>query len=366
MDWWRHPSARLVAGCVAAALSLALAAAATAPVVTAAPEQTAPPARETGRAAPGKLASGLPPVPGRRMFAASSPFNQPIPRSAPVHPSSAELVARLFRRARSSPPVVAVSQWSVPVLRARKGTKRQSVTLTANWSPYARMVGVPIPRGARPDPQGDGHLAIIAPGKKWLWELWQARRKGGRWLASWGTRIRLASSGVHRRGLSARGSGFALTAGLIWPRELRRGRIAHALLFSAHPTRRTTFVAPATESDGTSRSALALPEGARLRLDPAVDLSAFAMTRKERVIAVALQRYGMFLGDDGGSVVSLYQVNPSSFRKAVAGRQPWRLYDGVAELPGIPWDRLQVLDYQGSERRVDTDRLRVTDPRIYR
>lgn len=313
----------------------------------------------------GRLLSDLPPVSGKRMFAATSPFNTPIPAGAAVHPGSTSMVKRLLGRYRARPPVIAVSAWSIPVFRSTRHTRRQSVALTAAWSPYRRMVGVPIPRAAIPDREDDGHLAIIDSSRGWLWEFWQARKRAGRWLASWGTRIRLNSDGVHPHGLSARGSGFSLLAGLVWPGELRRGRIDHALLFSASPAHRT-YVPPATESDGTSLFSLDLPEGARLRLDPGVDLSKLRLTRRERAIAVALQRYGMILGDVGSDVVSLYQVHPVSFSPSVAGRQPWKLYDGVAELTGIPWQHLQVLDFRGRQRYVDTDSLRVTSPGAYR
>lgn len=330
-------------------------------------EGTVAPAVTVASQAPitGRLRSDLPPVAGNRMFAATSPFNTEIPAGAAVHPRSASMVKRLLGQYRARPPVIAVSAWSIPVFRADRSTRRQSVKLTARWSGYRRMVGVPIPRGAIPDREDDGHLAIIDSSRGWLWEFWQARKRAGRWLASWGTRIRLNSDGVHPHGLSARGSGFSLLAGLVWPGELRRGRIDHALLFSAHPAHRS-FVPPATESDGTSRSSLDLPEGARLQLDPTVDLSKLRLNRRERAIAVALQRYGMILGDDGSDVLSLYQIHPVSFMPTVSGKQPRDLYDGVAELAGIPWQHLRVLDFRGQQQYVDTDSLRVTSPGAYR
>jgi hypothetical protein len=312
----------------------------------------------------GRLRSGLPP--GGRMFSANSPFNTPILGQPAIHSESEELVQTLVKRTKKQGAVVAVGEWTVPVYQARRNTPRQKVKLTESWSPFRRVVGVPIPKKARPDPQEDGHLAIIDPAGDWLWEFWQARKTRRGWKASWGTRISLNSTGVHPSGMSARGSGFALTSGLIWPGELTSGRIDHALVFSTLPTKRNTFVAPATESDGRGRGPHTLPEGARLQLDPRLDLNSLKLSRNERTIATALQRYGMILSDNGSRSISFYQISPQSFRKSVPNRRSWKLYDGVAELSGIPWNRMRVLSYGGTEQKVDTDALRVTDRSIYR
>ena len=40
-----------------------------------------------------------------------------------------------------------------------------------------------------------------------------------------------------------------------------------------------------------------IPEGTVIQLDPSLDLSKFPLTREERIVCVALQRYGMVLVD---------------------------------------------------------------------
>src|SRR3712207_8502377 len=47
----------------------------------------------------------------------------------------------------------------------------------------------------------------------------------------------IEGSGVDPSGSSARASGFGLLAGLVFPEELRRGRIEHALVFAYPYTR---------------------------------------------------------------------------------------------------------------------------------
>ena len=138
-------------------------------------------------------------------------------------------------------------------------------------APAQRDAPVPLPAGATPDPSSDGHLSVIDPRSGCEYDFWQFRRTRGATPRAGGTR----STSKLRRcipGYSARGSGFALMAGVVLPRELARGRIDHALLLSYPGTRAHGPVHPATESDGRTRGRAAIPEGARLQLDPSLDL----------------------------------------------------------------------------------------------
>lgn len=99
---------------------------------------------------------------------------------------------------------------------------------------------------------------------------------------------------------------------------------------------------PATDSDGVSDDPDALPEGARLLLDPDLDLDAVPLLDHERPIAAAPQECGMILVDDSSNGVGFYATDP----KSVAGDP----YDGVLPsddwpiLPNIPVDALRVLE----------------------
>jgi len=244
-------------------------------------------------------------------YAPSSPWNTPLPADVPVHPRSAPMVDALVRAVRARGFVIAVTEWTVPLVRADPAA-RHDIALTASWAPRRVLPAVPVPDDARPDPEGDGHLAVIDPVRGCEWDLWQARRgPGGRWEASWGNVTPLHGAGVYPDGLSARGSGFALAAGLIRPEELAAGRIDHALVF-AFPGTEPGHVPPATKSDGRRAAGTGMPMGTRLQLDPALDLDALGLTGHERVVAEALQRHGMVLGDTGG-VPSLYAAHPSGY-----------------------------------------------------
>ncbi|MEX0982018.1 MAG: hypothetical protein WD577_06010 [Bacteroidales bacterium] len=142
-----------------------------------------------------------------------------------------------------------------------------------------------------------------------IYDFWKMRYGNGRWKAGWGNALPLNSNGIFPKGLSARGSGFELLQGVIWPQELETGVINHALIFSYDHTKAGGPVSPATESDGTSNEAWAIPEGALVQLDPSLDLSILGLNEYEMIIAKALQEYGMYCADDGGGI-SLYAINP--------------------------------------------------------
>jgi hypothetical protein len=195
---------------------------------------------------------------------------------------------------------------------------------------------------------------ILDRSKGCEYDLWRARRQGQGWSASWANSVLTGGTGVYPRGLSARGSGFALLAGVIWPDELARGRIDHALIFSYPYTSAAGFVSPATESDGASGRRDAIPEGTRLQLDPRLDLDSLHLPRYARTIARALQRYGMYLADSGGRGVSLYAVNPQSYASnPYAGVLPGGPY---ADVEKIPIDRFRVLE-RGSVRQSPAARI---------
>jgi hypothetical protein len=280
-------------------------------------------------------------------YSDSSPFNWKIPPDAKVDPNSRILVQSLARDARERGVYVVVDKWSVPVYYADADTPRYNVKLTAPWArPVATaMAGAPIPDWAAPDPADDGSMVVIDLATNCEYDFWQAKKQNGRWQAAWANSIAIDGPGVFPKGLSARGSGFALLAGLIWPEELKQGRIEHALLFSYNYTKSGGPVTPATESDGEATDADAIPEGARVQLDPSLDLDALNLTPHEKTIAKALQEYGMILGDNSGGGISFYAVHPMSARD-----DPYRGLlppadprDGFVLLANIPVERFRVL-----------------------
>jgi hypothetical protein len=93
-------------------------------------------------------------------------------------------------------------------------------------------------------------------------------------------------------------------------------------------------VAPATGSDGWSTLAGAIPEGARVQLDPSLDLDSLGLTPWQKTIARALQEYGMLLVDTGGGFGLQAQWTGST-----SASYPW----GAANYAYMPDNLIQKL-----------------------
>lgn len=245
-------------------------------------------------------------------FKATSVFYNKIDSNATVDQNSATMVGSLVDQANQAFIVVA-KEWTVPVFFADANTPRHDVEMTASWAPKKTLKNVPIPDWAEADPSDDGHMTIVDEVNGCVYDFWQMKAKNSGWKASWGNVLELSSDGVFPEGYSARGSGFELLQGLIWPQELENGAINHALIFSYDHTKSGGPVPPATESDGTTDAAWGIPEGALVQLNPNLDLDSLGLNSYEKTIARCLQEYGMYCADDGGGL-SLYAIHPLSVK----------------------------------------------------
>jgi hypothetical protein len=249
-----------------------------------------------------------------RLYSARSPLNVRIPARAAADPRSDVMIAQLRREVDEKGWAISTKEYTVPLFRASSTTKLTTVRVRTRGTVHR----VPVPAAAFPSPGSDGHLAVLDPRSRCEYDFYRGRRlRDGTWEAENFNALPTNSSGIYPRGLATRASGFANAAGLITAAEIRRGRIGHALVFSMPSTRAGGPVRPATSSDGTTSSAGAIPEGARLQLDPGLSLERLAPW--QRVIARALQQYGMYLADTGGAV-GLYAQHPDS---EPGFRYPW-------------------------------------------
>jgi hypothetical protein len=299
-----------------------------------------------------------PTLPYARLYSSDSPFNQLIGANPSIDPNSDAYISRLMAADKL---LLIWKQYSAPFYFATDSTPRYDVVLTCGpaWElGVTRLVGVPIPDWAEPshdidgadhpvadcgeDSDQDNNMVIIDLNDSCEYDLWQARKKDGVWYASWGNSIKTSSDGIYTKGLSSRASGFAFSQGVIWPHELLNDSIPHALAISYPFTRSGGPVPPATESDGITDAADALPIGARLQLNPGLNLDSVNLAPYEKTIARAMQLYGIFLVDTGGrSGIGLYAIDPKS-----ADPNPYGTLlplDDYIHLDKIPLDRLRVL-----------------------
>jgi hypothetical protein len=214
-----------------------------------------------------------------------------------------------------------------------------------------RMSAVPLPADALIPPDSDAHVGVWQPSTDTVWELYKARIVDGQWQACWGGRIDHAStsSGTFPFPYGPTATGLSLFAGTITLADLRSGVIDHAVAIGVVRTRRKLFSYPANRTDGRFLSTSSIPEGQRLRLDPSVDVASLPLTPLGKMVALALQRYGLIVRDTSGAV-SFYGENPLPVMTGGAPDPYTAFFGGKAkwaQLDGIPWNRLEAmpLDY---------------------
>ena len=287
----------------------------------------------------GAAASSLP-------FAPSSIWNAPLPADAPLDPLSAAYSNDVVRQVAEYGTWINTTRDSSPVYTVPAGQPTVRVTVDKNAPDLqAAFERVPIPPSARPAAGADHTMVVWQPSTDTMWELWQAYKLLGRWHMRYGGRIDHLSTNpgyyVDHPRWGATATSLPVLGGLMRPDELQAGHIDHALALALPETRSSFYSLPAQRTDGTVNQPSAIPEGARFRLDPQLDLSRLTMDPVVRVMAEAAQRYGMVVRDRAGAV-ALYAEDTSSY-----GWDPYpALFDGRSPaqlLAQFPWSHLQAL-----------------------
>jgi hypothetical protein len=183
---------------------------------------------------------------------------------------------------------------------------------------------------------GDGHYSVIDPSQGKVFAEWAATN-GGR-NAGWGSVVDITGNGVEPAGMTSTGSRIARHAGVITEAEMTAGVINHALFFSSNQVG-GGFRFPAAKTD--QGGGAPAQEGMRIQLDPSFNVAASNLSRPAKIIAVALQRYGAYVGDGGGATVALiaeYKGNTISPAYKAAG-----VTGDYFGLNDIPWGKIRVL-----------------------
>jgi hypothetical protein len=157
----------------------------------------------------------------------------------------------------------------------------------------------PIPPNVRREAGSDAHAILVDRDSCTLYELYALRRANGRWHAGSGAIWSLRSNRLRPAGwTSADAAGLPILPGLARYDEVARGRIDHALRFTAARTRRA-YVYPARHFASDSTDSSLPPMGLRVRLR--ADFPTAGFPPQARVVLEALKRYGMILADNGSS-----------------------------------------------------------------
>jgi hypothetical protein len=287
------------------------------------------------------------------------------------------LAALMVEQRAETGPWINTTSYSVPIYRVSASTPTVSVRLEGASDPAlaAAWRAVPLPPGARPAAGNDHELVVWQPARDRLWEFWRLHRDGRGWSAAWGGAMRNVSGapGVFGKaswpgarpwwGMSA--SSLSLPGGLITPAELAAGQIDHALALAVPEVRAGVFALPAQRTDGTSKSPAALPEGARLQLNPRLDLAALHLPPTTLMIARAAQRYGIYITDRAPEV-TFFAEDPSR-GDPYGGRSGY--FEGEPPsrmLARFPWKDLEVLRLKLRASRCGRSARRGQEPRLGR
>jgi len=245
-----------------------------------------------GAAAP--QAAPLPSAPACPVFPAGNVWNQDI-SALPVASDSDTLITKIGLDTGLHPDFGSYRSYGIPY-NTVPGSQRK-VTVRFDYSSQSDHVGYPIPRRPRIEAGSDHHMLIVDSGTCKLYEMWNVRHTRRGWRAGSGAVWKMTSNALRPDGwTSADAAGLPILPGLVRYREVAAGVIDHALRFTA-PQTRDAHIYPARHDAGSGSSASLPPMGLRVRLKASFDLS--QLSPQARVVAVALQHYGMILADNG-------------------------------------------------------------------
>jgi hypothetical protein len=203
---------------------------------------------------------------------------------------------------------------------------------------------IPVPDPVWADPSDDSHMIIVDRETMIAYEFWNWRKEGDRiyragMMGKWdllGQGWNYPGSDPYRARNGATASRAPYIGGLVRYEEVAAGLVAHALDMVVPTTRKGECVAPAVNTDGRNTGSGFIPEGARVQLDPALDLDSLGLSGPARVVARALQDYGAYVMDTAsGWAIKLQNLG--------ADGGAWRPLASQFDLTNIPIQRFRVL-----------------------
>jgi hypothetical protein len=275
-------------------------------------------------------------------------FNRDVSGVAPAA-NSAQLISSLREAGGWGNQDTMQIDFSFDVLLADTTSPMRTFETTEDfYEPDCDHVEMPIPAGGNLEGEsgyacesdGDCHLLVFDPNRRSLYEMYRANIDGaffGGCLAVWDTSISYSDTLRGDQCTSADAAGFPIAPLLFSADEVAAGEIDHAIRFVLPNNRiRRGFVRPAThgnESTGLD-DAPSFGVHLRLRADYPVDE---LPSEGAKVIARALQKYGMY-HSDGGNIALTAQSDRYSTAK----------WDGLLEpldLEALVVEDFDVIDH---------------------
>jgi hypothetical protein len=251
-----------------------------------------------------------------RPYADSSPFNQELGAAPQIDSRSDEIVERLLGfgplQHLASGDAGGSSDWGHPTFWSQPSDPLVTVHCTEPWGTCAvEGAQIRIPEGATPaaggytgDDRYDNHMTVVDQATNMEYDFWHAQKPSdGEIDIGWGGKTRIDGDG---RGSDAVAAQYGTMAGKLRAEELAAGQINHALFMSVRcDSGRAVY--PATKG-GLPCSAIGLPDadapnmGTRFQLDLTdAEIDALPVPAWKQAILRAMARYGMYVGDTGGT-----------------------------------------------------------------
>ena len=306
-------------------------------------------------------------------FALTSVWNEPLSPTAAIDPGSASMVSGLDTEVTREEQaaigpwitvganiyVVGPNQPTVPVQTRRhhrSGAERVAVGVHGRPDPVGRPAG----------DDSDAEMTVWQPSTDKLWEFFHMQLLSDGWHATWGGAMNnVAESPGYFNSSSwagasttwgATASSLPQAAGVITEADVQQGQIDHALAVNLPYACKTIYSWPAQRTDGVATASNCLPEGARLRLDPNLNIPALHLPKFVQMMAEAAQTYGIIVRDQTNWAIGFWIQTPASAGTSnpfynssgnptatgpFQGRWPNQL------MSYFPWGSLQLLQMTG-------------------
>ncbi|MEJ7599048.1 MAG: hypothetical protein WKG01_14160 [Kofleriaceae bacterium] len=284
-------------------------------------------------------------------FEQSMFFNQDVSGRAPAS-NSATLIGGLRAGGGWGNGDKMHVDFSFDVLRADATTPMQSFTPTSDfYSPDCDEVEVPVPVGGNLEGEtgyecesgGDCHLIVFDDTRGKLYEMWRADIASGfrgGCLAVWDHEQTYADTLRGEQCTSADAAGFPIAPLLFTADEVAAGEIDHAIRFILPNDRiKRGYVRPATHATDTTGGSDAPSYGVHLRLRADYPIASLP-SEGARVVARAMQNYGMYHAD-GGNIALTAQSDRYTTAK-------WDDLLGPRDLYALRVEDFDVIDHGAS------------------
>ncbi|HEY7627164.1 MAG TPA: hypothetical protein VH761_08845 [Ilumatobacteraceae bacterium] len=275
----------------------------------------------------------LPPRPhvgGCQVFPGDNAWNQEI-ASAPLRGNSAQIISHIQAIGSDNlhPDFGENQSYGIPYIVVPVDQPAVPITYDA-YGDESDPGPFPIPPNAPVEGGSDAHVLVAQEQTCQLFELFAAHRSGSGWTAASGAKFDLNTGALRPIGwTSADAAGLPILPGLVRYDEVAAGYIGHAIRATFSRTQRG-FVLPATHFASSDPDPTLPAMGMRLRLRADFDLN--TLSGQARVIAAAMQQFGLIVADNGSNW--FFQGAPD----------PGWNDEELNQLKGIPGTAFEVVD----------------------